>query len=57
MTTTTGILIHLAVAALLLAVGVHNIIDWRRNRLALKPSPAKIRQPLKRGPDGRWRAA
>jgi hypothetical protein len=55
MTETTGILIHLAVAALLFVVGVHNVIDWRRKRLALKQLSKRKAKPT-RGPDGRWRA-
>jgi hypothetical protein len=34
-----SILIHLAAAALLLVLGVYNVIDWRRKRLA-RPRPA-----------------
>ncbi len=46
-----SILIHLAAAALLLSIGVYNVVDWRRKRRAAK------RRPPVRGPDGRWRAA
>jgi hypothetical protein len=44
----TETLIHLAAAALLLVIGVYNIIDWRRKRLA-RPRPRRTR-----GPDGRF---
>jgi hypothetical protein len=40
-------MIHLAAAALLLVLGVYNVIDWRRKRLA-RP------RPRVRGPDGRF---
>lgn len=40
-------LIHLAAAALLLVIGVYNLADWRRKRLA-RP------RPRTRGPDGRF---
>jgi hypothetical protein len=51
----TETLIHLAMAAFLFAVGVYNVVDWQRKRMARRlslPRPKPVR-----GPDGRWRAA
>jgi hypothetical protein len=47
-----ALMLHLAAAALLLVLGVYNVVDWRRKRMARLLSR---KRPVTRGPDGRFR--